>query len=131
MTRRRRRLAVQALGLLLASGAAAAQSPAPTSEADEYLAEAAREFAIRPECGPQREEDIVVCGRPEPSERYRLPIRPDRFDPAGPARSVSRERNLLLEENGGGVASCSTVGPGGMYGCAFRQFKRDVEQHGK
>jgi hypothetical protein len=26
---------------------------------------------------------------------------------------------------------CSTVGPGGWTGCAFKKFKADVEQYGK
>src|SRR4051812_26949680 len=44
-----------------------------------------------PACPPGRSAgDIVVCGRRNDGGGYRLPA-PDRFDPAGPVDSVSRE----------------------------------------
>ena len=69
-------------------------------------------------------DDIVVCGRRDRNERYRLPIRPDGFDPSGPVDSVSRERHRLIQEGKSGASSCSNVGPGGSSGC----FARDVER---
>ena len=77
------------------------------------------------------EEQLVVCGRRIPPDRYRLPIRPDGFDPNGTVESVSRERHRLYEVGDAGIGSCSTVGPGGWTGCAFKDFKRQVEQKGK
>jgi hypothetical protein len=77
------------------------------------------------------EDELVVCGRRIEPNRYRLPIRPDRFDPSGQVDSVSRERHRLYEVGDSGIGSCSTVGPGGWTGCAFKKFKADVEQYGK
>lgn len=77
------------------------------------------------------EEELVVCGRRVEPDRYRLPIRPERFDPGGTVDSVSRERHRLYEVGDAGIGSCSTVGPGGWTGCAFKKFKADVEQYGK
>ena len=89
---------------------------------------------IVPRCGDDAAPgEIVVCGRREGTESFRLPpaFRNPRFDPGGTIDSVSRERNRLIDERGGGIASCSPSGPGGMYGCAFRDFKRHLEQYGK
>ena len=123
------RLTALLLVVLALPGSGAAQ----TAGVEDYIAEAERQLGVDPRCPPQAPgEDIVVCGRRmREAERYRLPIRPDRFDPDGPVASVSRERNALFEHDAGGVATCSTVGPGGMYGCAFRDFKRELEQHAK
>ena len=81
-------------------------------------------------CPKRVGDDIVVCGDPEPHiSPYRAPIR------GGPpelgtraANSVSRERNALFDYDAGGSGLCSSVGPGGVYGCAFKAFKAGVEQ---
>jgi len=76
------------------------------------------------------EDELVVCGRRIPPDRYRLPIRPDRFDPKGPVDSVSRERHRLMEEGDAGIGSCSTVGAGGFAGCFHHKVKRRCQQEG-
>ncbi len=73
-------------------------------------------------------EDIVVCGRRDRDEQYRLPIRPNGFDKKGPIDSVSRERNRLIQEGDSGVGSCSTTGPGGASGCFAKGVRRRCEQ---
>lgn len=75
-------------------------------------------------------DEIVVCAQPEPRPSpYRDPLRggpPEAGSRA--ATSVSRERNSLFSYDAGGSGLCSTVGPGGMHGCAFKSFKAGVEQ---
>ena len=94
--------------------------------------EGARPFTIVRRCQPAEEgEEIVVCGRRDPTERYRLPIRDQGFDVNGTTVSVSRERHRLYEVGETGLYSCSTVGPGGYTGCAWKEFKGRVEQKGK
>lgn len=87
-----------------------------------------------PECrastGSERETgEIIICANPREQQRYRLPTR--EWDPDGPAQSVSRERHSLYEQGDAGIGSCSTVGPGGWTGCAFRAWKAAREQHGR
>jgi hypothetical protein len=95
-------------------------------------ADAAASFRIVPRCDRGAEgEEIVVCGRRDEAEPYRLPIRPDGFDKNGHIPSVSRERHRLYEVGDTGLYSCSNVGPGGYTGCAFKDFKAKVEQQGK
>lgn len=113
--------------LLLAQAA----QPGPEDSANPYLEEAARSSPVRRCDRAAQGEDIVVCGRRNEAERYRLPIRPDGFDVDGTIPSVSRERHRLYEVGDSGLYSCSTVGPGGYTGCAWKQFKWDVEQKGK
>jgi hypothetical protein len=91
------------------------------------LADAARSFAIVRRCDPADGDEIVVCGRNE-TERYRLPIRSQGFDPKGPVDSVSRERHKLIQEGDAGIGSCSTTGPGGYTGCFHRDTKRRCQQ---
>jgi hypothetical protein len=71
--------------------------------------------------------EAVVCGRRERSP-YRVPPSADRFDPDGPAFSVSRERHALYQQGASGIGSCSTVGPGGWTGCDFINWKAEHEQ---
>ena len=75
--------------------------------------------------------EIVVCGdRDPPPSQYRIPTelpRPPEFG-TRESDSVSRERNALLDYDSGGAGSCSPSGAAGVYGCQFRQFKRQVEQ---
>jgi hypothetical protein len=80
---------------------------------------------IVPRCDPLSEGEILVCGD---AERYRLPIRPDRFDPKGAVDSVSRERHRLMDEADQGVGTCSNIGPGGFSGCFHRDVKRRCKQ---
>ena len=76
-------------------------------------------------------DEVVVCGRRERGEQYRLPLRQDRFDPGGPVASVSRERNSLLEGQGSALGSCTNVGPNGMTGCLNKEVWRRREQYGR
>ena len=117
-----------AAGLMLFWFQTAAAQPGGKTE--DWIA-AARP-AVERRCPPlgSAEAEIVVCGRRE-TEKYRLPIRPDGFDPKGMMESVSRERNKLLQEGDSGIGSCSTVGPGGWTGCGARQFKQRLEQEAK
>lgn len=80
-------------------------------------------------CPKPKGDEIVVCARPDERSRYEIPL--PRLAPEFGSRasnSVSRERNSLFAYDAGGSGLCSTVGPGGMFGCAFKDFKADVEQ---
>jgi hypothetical protein len=89
-------------------------------------------FRIVPRCDRSADADeVVVCGRRNEAERYRLPIRPEGFDKNGTIPSVSRERHRLYEVGETGLYSCSNVGPGGYTGCGLKNFKAKLEQHGK
>jgi hypothetical protein len=99
----------------------------------DYMAAATKVFAPVARCErasarDESTESIVVCGRRGGTEPYRLPIRPDGFDPKGGIVSVSRERHRLIQEGDAGTGSCSTVGPGGWTGCFHRNTKRRCEQ---
>ena len=74
-------------------------------------------------------DEIVVCARRSPNERYRLPRQA--WNPNGATASVSRERHSLYEQGDSGIGSCSTVGPGGWTGCAHKAWKAAREQHGR
>jgi hypothetical protein len=76
------------------------------------------------------EDELVVCGRRIEPDRYRLPIRPDRFDPKGAVDSVSRERHRLLDEADAGVGACNNVGIAGPTGCFSRSVKQRCQQEG-
>ncbi len=76
----------------------------------------------------ERGDEIVVCA--EARSPYRL-APSERFDPAGPADSVSRERHRLYEHGESGTGSCSTVGPGGWTGCMSKRWKDAREQWGR
>lgn len=117
------------MSLLLLLLAQAAQA-GPEDSSGPYLEEAARASPVLKRCDRSGDE-IVVCGRRNEAERYRLPIRADGFDVNGPIPSVSRERHRLYEVGDTGLYSCSNVGPGGYTGCAFKDFKAKLEQHGK
>ena len=81
------------------------------------------------ECPADRvPDDITVCGRRNDGSGYRLPPS-DRFDPAGPIDSVSRERHRLVDVGAVGIQSCSTVGPGGYTGCEFIDWRHADEQY--
>ena len=107
----------------------AAQAVGPAAGEESYIAQLP---PIVRRCDPTEEaEEIVVCGRRSQADRYRLPIRDEGFDVNGTTDSVSRDRHRLYEVGESGLYSCSTVGPGGYTGCAWKEFKGTLEQHGK
>ena len=114
-------------GMLPVAGVGA-QTIASDGKAAAYVAEAAKKFTVIPKCEPGPGGEIVVCGRRNEAEKYRLPIRPQGFDASGPVDSVSRERHRLIQEGDSGVGSCSTSGPGGWTGCFHQQRKRQCQQ---
>ncbi len=64
-------------------------------------------------------DEIIVCSRRPDEDRYRIPpsVRSD-AKPLAP--NVANRRNLLGDDAGGaggGIGSCSAVGPGGGTGC--------------
>ena len=62
-------------------------------------------------------DEIVVCGRLDEGERYRIP-EPLRGDPNNPRRESWSTRVTALERVGRtGTDSCSPVGSGGFTGC--------------
>jgi len=116
--------AVARLCALSLAGTAAAQ-PATDTDGEASLPT----LRIVPRCETDRSADeIVVCGSRDRTERYRLPIRNQGWDPKGPVDSVHRERRRLIQEGDEGIGSCSTVGPGGIHGCFHRNVKRRCEQ---
>lgn len=81
-------------------------------------------------CPPRSKPDeIVVCANREPPvSPYRAPLPALRgFGERGTA-SPSAERNRLLGPDVGTIGTCSTWGPGGLHGCAYKQFKENVNQ---
>ena len=82
-------------------------------------------------CPPKTQPDeIVVCAnRDPPPSPYRAPLTgPRRFGERGTA-SPSAERNGLLGPDVGTAGTCSgTWGPGGPFGCGFKEFKEHVNQ---
>ena len=125
MTAHRLSLLLLLAQVLVPPASAAAQLD---GKVEAYMAEAAKKFTAIPKCEARPGEEIVVCGRREGAERYRLPIRRQGFDPSGPVDSVSRERHRLIQEGDSGVGSCSTSGPGGWTGCFHQQTKRRCQQ---
>ena len=95
---------------------------APTAE---VVTQAVREQECR---GRTATDDIVVCGRRQIDERYRLPNRDRAFDPDGETDSVMRERGRWIEGGEAGIQSCGPVGPGGWTGCQVREWSRQLEQ---
>ena len=115
--------------ILVASILAAAAAPAAAQVEEEPFV---TRRILSGEC-PRVEpgQEIVVCGRRDEDDRYRLPLRSDRFDPRAGIASVSRERNRLLEGEAGGLGSCTNVGPGGMTGCFGKGVDRRRQQLGR
>jgi hypothetical protein len=74
-------------------------------------------------CPKSDSGDIVVCGRKDEKERYRIP-EPLRGDPNAPANQAWGKQFQALEYVGrSGTDSCSPVGAGGFTGC-FAQLAR-------
>ncbi len=82
-----------------------------------------------PAIGDSAGDAIVVCGRRDRGQRYRLPDRRPSFDWHGDAKSVMRERMSWGDAGGSGPQSCGPVGPGGWTGCLIRQWKKNDEQN--
>ncbi len=64
-------------------------------------------------------DEIIVCSRRPDEDRYRIPPAV-RSDVQALAPNVANRRNLLGDDAGGaggGIGSCSAVGPGGGTGC--------------
>ena len=95
--------------------------------APDLSAEVTREVS-RQECRAVDSEEIIVCGRRKPDERYRLPDRDGPFDPSGDTYSVMRERERWIEGGEAGINSCGPVGPAGWTGCMLQQWKRESQQ---
>ena len=74
-------------------------------------------------------DDVVVCGRRQVDERYRLPGRDASFDPAGSIMSVAREHESWGEGGATGIGSCGPVGPAGWTGCIAREQERQRSQY--
>lgn len=73
-------------------------------------------------------DDIVVCADLDPPpSRYELPIPLPPEVGSARAVSVSRERNALIEHDGGN-GPCSMTGAGGASGFFHKRFKADAEQ---
>ena len=98
-----------------------------TTPFDGAVSKAVREQECRG--GASGDADIVVCGRRQQDERYRLPYRYRPFDPAGETESVMRERSRWAEGGEAGIQSCGPVGPGGWTGCMVRDWTRQREQY--
>lgn len=74
-------------------------------------------------CPGQRGDDIVICGRKDEKERYRIP-EPLRGDPNAPANEAWAEKVAAMEYVGKtGTESCSPVGGGGFTGCFAKLAK--------
>ena len=74
-------------------------------------------------CPKATGEELVVCGRKEEKDRYRIP-EPLRGDPNAPANQAWGEQYKSLEYVGkSGIDSCSPSGIGGFTGC-FQKLAR-------
>lgn len=82
-------------------------------------------------CPPSNGQDIVVCGRQEEKDRYRIP-EPLRADPNAAVNQAWGERFKSIEYVGReGIESCSPVGGGGATGCfakISKQAKAEKQQ---
>ena len=108
------------LGLAV-SAPAAAQPPEKTTSAIVYGDE---------ECPKGSEGEIVVCGRRDESERYRIPkeLREDRTK--RPSEVAWGSRNRLLDDAARETmpGSCSVVGSYGQSGCRQQMLRQWGEE---
>ncbi len=74
-------------------------------------------------------DDVIVCGRRQADERYRMPNRNAPFDPSGSVMSVAREHESWGEGGATGIGSCGPVGPRGHTGCIAREQERRRSQY--
>lgn len=111
-----------AAGALLSAAPAAAQ--APSAARPEPKISTMIVYGNDP-CPPSTDDTIIVCGREDEKERFRIP-RALRGDPNDPKSQAWAARATALEYAGrSGIGSCSTVGPGGASGC-FNQIVRQA-----
>ena len=106
---------------LLYAAPAAAQPPEKTTSAIVYGDE---------ECPKGREGEIVVCGRRDESERYRIPkeLREDKTK--RPDEVAWGARNRLLDDAARDTmpGSCSVVGSYGQSGCRQQMLRQWGEE---
>ena len=95
--------------------------------APDLSGEASRQVA-RQECKLKEDDEILVCGRRNRDEKYRLPDRNAPFTPEGEMESVLRERERWAEGRDTGIQSCGPVGPAGWTGCLVKQWQKDTQQ---
>jgi len=74
-------------------------------------------------------DDVIVCGKRQANERYRMPGRDAPIDPSGGVMSVAREHDSWGEGGETGIGSCRPVGPGGWAGCIARAQARERAQY--
>jgi len=111
---------------LVLSLAAASPAAAAAQEVDSEKPLLPR---ITPDCRKPDPNEIVVCGDRGERSPYRLPPPPPPvFDWRSATPGVSRERNALFDVGETGIGSCSNVGPGGPFGCTFKQWKHREQQ---
>ncbi|RVT41876.1 hypothetical protein [Sphingobium algorifonticola] len=78
-------------------------------------------------CPQATGEELVVCGRKEEKDRYRIP-EPLRGDPNAPANQAWGEQYRSLEYVGrSGIDSCTPSGIGGFTGC-FQKLARAAKE---
>jgi hypothetical protein len=112
------------LGLILAPGAANAQSAA-TEQQDSVR----RLIVFGNDPCPTSGDEIVVCARRPESERFRIPqgLRDEAQEPSPESESWGSRAESLEYVGNGGIQSCSTVGPGGQTGC-WEQLMRQARE---
>lgn len=109
-------IALAALGFALAGSASAQETPPAAQPASEKV-NLVIVYGDDPCPRDAGTGEIVVCGRKEEKERYRIP-EPLRGDPNAPANQAWGEQFRSLEYVGKeGTESCSPVGGGGFTGC--------------
>jgi len=108
-----------------------AQGPASPTGAKGSVSETPREAPVNgilyiygnERCPTDKDgNEIVVCVRRSPSEKYRLPkdLRPDTIKPEYQSWAARQESTLGV--GAADLGSCSTVGSGGATGCSRQQF---------
>lgn len=81
-------------------------------------------------CPQASGDELIVCGRKEEKERYRIP-ETLRGDPNAPANQAWGQQYKALEYVGkSGIDSCSPSGIGGFTGC-FNQLARNAKEERK
>lgn len=109
------------LPFLLAAAPAAAQPPEKTTSAIVYGDE---------ECPESKDGEIVVCGRRDESERYRIPKELREDKEKRPDEVAWGSRNRLLDDAARDTmpGSCSVVGSYGQTGCRQQMLRQWGEE---
>jgi len=72
------------------------------------------------------EDEIIVCARQPDEDRYRIPPALRNANTGVQTSPFVKDRSLMLGSGaggaGGGIGSCSTVGPGGGTGCMQQEL---------